>query len=168
MANESQERKKRQKKESIIQTRSDGKRSAHVQARYNEATVSAHSDILDMLHNLFDEKKRSQQDILDEALGLLYTHLTEGGKVGERLQNQSITSEIVTLVRQASEIQAYALSMLDRIEQGTFVVGDISMARGEIADKQEAMNKTSESLGIRILPDAGQFAGEISFSDDED
>lgn len=168
MSNETQERKKRQKKESIIQTRSDGKRSAHIQARYNEATVAVHSDILDMLKVLHDEKGLSKQAILDSALRLLYTHLTDGGQVGGQLQNESITDELVVLVRQATDIQAHALEMLDRIEKGTFVVGDISVARGQIAARSEAMGKTSAALGIRILPDAGQFAGEISFSDDED
>jgi hypothetical protein len=161
-------RKKREKRESIIQVRGDGKRSAHIQARYNEATIAAHADILDMLHDLIDIQDKTQQEVIDAALQALFTQLTNGEIVGGKLENSLVLGELVTLVRQASDIQAHALAMLDKIEKGTFVVGDISTARNEIASKSDALNKASETLGIRPLPNAGQYAGEISFSDDED
>jgi hypothetical protein len=161
-------RKKREKRESLINRRQDGKRSAHIQARYNEATVPAHTDILDMLQDLSERKGKSQQAILDTAMQLLYSHLTDGGVVGEKLQSESITSDLITLVRQASNIQAYALSILDKIESGTFALGDVSEARNQFASRGDALQKASESLGIATMPDAGQFAGEISFADEDE
>jgi hypothetical protein len=161
-------RKKREKRESIISVRKDGKRSAHIQARYNEATVPAHSDILDMLQALTKKQGKSQQAILDAALQLLYTDLTNGGVVGEKLQSEALTKGLVNLVRQASDIQAYALSILDKIENGTFAMGDVSEARNQFSSRGDELQKTSASLGISTLPDAGQYAGEISFSDDDE
>jgi hypothetical protein len=164
----SESRKPRTKRESIIQTRSDEKRSAHIQGRFNEATVAAHSDILDMLHNLYDIQKKSQQDILDAAFQALYTSLTNGERVGERLRNESVTGELIALIKQATDIQAYALSILDKIENGTFAVGDVSETRNQIHAKGTALRQTGETLGLRTLPDAGTYAGEISFSDDDE
>ncbi len=160
-------RKPREKRETIIQTRQDGKRSAHIQGRYNEATIQAHSDILDMLADLHDKQKLSKQAILDSALRLLYSHLTNGGQVGEKLQNQAITGDLIALVSQALSIQSQALSILDKLESGSFALGDISGERGGLLAKGSALTKAGESLGVMTLPNAGQYAGEIDFSDEE-
>lgn len=155
-------RKVRKKRETFVKSRRDGKRSAHLQGRYNEATVEAHADILDMLAYLCDEKGYKPQQVLDDALRDLFMKLKNGEKLGGRIADVKINA-VLKLVGQANATLELAQGILKKIENHEFRPADLEEARGQIVSHKAALKLAQENF---VMQGADVYAGQISFSND--